>query len=145
MVCSAPGDGAASEPVGSEASSGGEEELIIPEDDPVIEQLKDILDEWSRGRPDGSEISRVAIIRTEKVQILKDILASWEDGGEESDASELSDSAPSDSGDDGSDAASVDEGDAAEGHIIWSPVDIKSLQVPAVLEAAGAPVEPAAM
>ena len=28
-----------------------------------IEQLKDILDEWSRGRPDGSEISRVAIIR----------------------------------------------------------------------------------
>ncbi|OLP77950.1 hypothetical protein AK812_SmicGene41930 [Symbiodinium microadriaticum] len=80
-----------------------------------IEQLKDILDEWSRGRPDGSEISRVAIIRTEKVQILKDILASWEDGGEESDASELSDSAPSDSGDDGSDAASVDEGDAAEG------------------------------
>ncbi|CAE7608325.1 unnamed protein product, partial [Symbiodinium microadriaticum] len=224
MVCGAPSDGAASDPVGSEASSGGEEELIIPEDDPVIEQLKDILDEWSRGRPDGSEISRdhdlyepfdfisdeevekafhllapivaafgkkvpnaskiksalcwlnrehliwpvptkkkvinewsqfnagtiraraVYLVRlyrkTEKVQILKDILASWEDGGEESDASELSDSAPSDSGDDGSDAASVDEGDAAEGHIVWSPVDIKSLQAPA---AAGAPVEPAAM
>lgn len=28
-----------------------------------IEQLKDILDEWCRGRPDGSEISRAAIIR----------------------------------------------------------------------------------
>lgn len=46
------------------------------------------------------------LLRTEKVQILKDILANWDDDGE-SDASELSDSAPSDSADDGSDAASV--------------------------------------
>eukprot|EP00439_Symbiodinium_sp_Y106_P041461 s2707_g5.t1 len=74
-----------------------------------IEQLKDIFDEWSRERPDGSEISRAAILRrTELVQILKDILASFE-GGEESDASEVSDSVPSD---DGSDAMSVEEGDA---------------------------------
>ena len=28
-----------------------------------IEQLKDIFDEWSRERPDGSEISRAAILR----------------------------------------------------------------------------------
>ena len=42
------------------------------------------------------------------MQILKDILASFE-GGEESDASEVSDSVPSD---DGSDAMSVEEGDA---------------------------------